>query len=220
MFCFPSFRSLAAGLSVLAAAGASLAPAPARADPFAPIWTGVYAGFHAGANWADVDFNNVASADTSAFTGGGHLGLNMGFGNLIAGVEGDLNYDDASFGYTTVGGASGNLDVDWNASLRGRLGMPVGPALLYATAGFAWKEMTVIETNLTGASASNSQLLTGVVYGIGAEAFVLPNLSLRLEALHYDYGSEELSVGGAAAALQEVDPSDTVVRAGVTFHLN
>jgi hypothetical protein len=36
-------------------------------------------------------------------------------------------------------------------------------------------------------------LLTGVVYGIGAETFVLPNLSVRLEALHYDYGSEERS---------------------------
>jgi len=58
------------------------------------------------------------------------------------------------------------------------------------------------------------------VYGIGAETYVMPNLSLRLEALRYDYGSEDLSIGGAAAALQEIDPSDTVVRAGVTFHLN
>lgn len=192
---------------------------PARAEMLAPIWSGVYAGVHGGARWADVDFANIGSADSTAFTGGGHAGLNMAFGQFIAGVEGDIDYDGSSFGYAS-GGTIGSLDGNWGATLRGRLGMNVGPALLYATAGFAWKDVSVVETSLGGVSASNSQVLTGVVYGIGAETYVMPNLSLRLEALRYDYGSEDLSIGGAAAALQEIDPSDTVVRAGVTFHLN
>ena len=46
------------------------------------------------------------------------------------------------------------------------------------------------------------------------------NMSVRLEALRYDYSSDNLSITGAKNALQEIDPSDTVVRAGVTFHLN
>lgn len=98
--------------------------------------------------------------------------------------------------------------------------MNVGPALLYATAGIAWSERSIVETTAAGTSGSNSQLLTGVVYGIGAETFVMPNMSVRLEALHYDYGSQDISIAGAAAAVKEIDPSDTVVRAGVTFHLN
>ena len=49
---------------------------------------------------------------------------------------------------------------------------------------------------------------------------MLPNLSLRLEALRFDYGADKLSLDGAANSVQEFDPSDTVVRAGVTFHLN
>ncbi|HMN37084.1 MAG TPA: outer membrane beta-barrel protein [Hyphomicrobium sp.] len=221
MSVFARSRRLASACAVTSAALIAIpAPvAPARADYLAPIWSGVYAGVHGGANWADVDFSNIGSASSSAFRGGGHAGINLAFGQFIAGVEGDLDYDGSSFGYTT-GGTIGSVGVNWAATLRGRIGMNVGPALLYATAGFAWKDVSVVETSLGGLSASNSEVMTGVVYGIGAETYVMPNLSLRLEALRYDYGSEGLSVGGAAAALQEIDPSDTVVRAGVTFHLN
>jgi hypothetical protein len=47
----------------------------------------------------------------------------------------------------------------------------------------------------------------------------LPNLSVRLEALHFDYGTDQISIAGVAGTA-EIDPSDTVVRAGLTFHLN
>lgn len=216
-----SIRSTAA-VAVAAAMAASFQLAtPGAADVLSPIWTGAYIGAHGGANWSDVDFSNLGSASAEAFTGGGHAGFNMNFGQFVAGVEGDIDYDNSNYSYLVLpSGTTGHLDVDWNATLRGRIGLPVGPALLYATAGIAWSERSIVETTSAGTSASNSKLLTGVVYGIGAETFVLPNLSLRLEALRYDYGSEDLSVAGAASAVKEIDPSDTVVRAGVTFHLN
>ncbi|MGL4396146.1 MAG: outer membrane protein [Hyphomicrobium sp.] len=195
-------------------------PTPANADVLAPIWTGVYAGFHGGAKWTDIDTDNLGSFDTSAATGGGHLGFNVGLGAVIVGIEGELNYDGSDLDYVTSAGGNANLQTDWNSSLRARIGMPVGPALLYATAGFAWSEQTLHETSLTGASYSGSNTFTGVVYGIGAETYVLPNLSLRLEALRYDYGSEDISLQSAGGIAQDFDPSETVVRAGVSFHLN
>lgn len=216
-----SRMSTAAAAMIAALAATSNLPTSAKADVLSPIWTGVYAGVHGGANWSDVDFNNLSSASGTAFMGGGHVGMNMNFGNLIAGVEGDIDYDGSSYGYTVLpSGTTGTLDVDYTATLRGRIGFNAGPALLYATAGIAWSERSVLETTAGGVSASNSQLLTGVVYGIGAETFVMPNMSVRLEALRYDYGSEDISIAGAASALKEIDPSDTVVRAGVSFHLN
>lgn len=211
----------AALLAALAAFPASaITTAKSEAQSLAPIWTGAYAGFHGGANWADADISSAGSFDSSAFAGGGHLGYNFAIGGLIAGIEGDLNYDGADVSFTTAGGGTGTLDADWNSSIRGRLGVPVGPALFYATAGFAWSDKTLATTTAAGTTSSTSHTFNGVVYGIGAEAYVLPNLSLRLEALRYDYGSENLSFSGATAAAQDVDPSDTVVRAGVTFHLN
>jgi opacity protein-like surface antigen len=98
--------------------------------------------------------------------------------------------------------------------------MPIGPALLYATAGYAWTETSLSERTAAGTTHAANHTFGGVVYGIGAEAYVLPNLSLRLEALRYDYSADKLSISGAANSIQEIDPSDTVVRAGVTFHLN
>jgi outer membrane immunogenic protein len=193
---------------------------PAAANPLAPIWTGAYIGVHGGANWADIDVNTLGSFDTAAATGGLHAGYNIGLGGLVVGVEGDASYNGTDIGISTAGGGSANLTSDWSGTIRGRLGMTIGPALLYATAGYAWSETTLTARTATGTKSSSSDSFDGVVYGIGAESYVLPNISLRLEALRYDYGSESLSVSGAGNALQEIDASDTVVRAGITFHLN
>lgn len=220
---WPMTRARSAAVALIFPAASFLfvsQPVAAHADPLAPIWTGAYVGVHGGGVWSDIDTTDFGGIDSSALTGGGHAGFNMGFGGIVAGVEADINYDGSDFGFSTAGGGSADLSTDWNASLRGRIGVPVGPALLYATAGIAWTGTTLTEKTASGFSLDSGQTFTGVVYGIGAETYVLPNLSLRLEALRYDYGSESFALSGAAAAAQEIDPSETVVRAGVSFHLN
>ena len=192
----------------------------AHADPLAPIWTGAYIGAHAGGLWSDIDTTSFGSVSSSDLAAGGHAGFNLGFGALVAGIEGDIGYAGSDLGFSTLNGGSANLSTDWNGSLRARLGVPVGPALLYATAGYAWNATTLTQKSPTGVTTDGSHTFGGVVYGVGAESYVLPNMSLRLEALHYDYSADSLSLAGASAAAQEIDPSETVVRAGVTFHLN
>ncbi len=197
-----------------------LIPTNVQANPLSPIWTGAYIGAHGGAVWSDLDVTDFGNINTSALTGGGHAGFNLGFGALVAGVEGDISANGSDLGFSTANGGTASLSSDWTGTIRGRVGLPVGPALLYATAGFAWTGTTLTEKSSAGLSASSSHTFGGVVYGVGAESYVLPNMSLRLEALRYDYGSDNLSITGAKNALQEFDPSETVVRAGVTFHLN
>lgn len=187
-------------------------------DPLAPIWTGVYVGVHGGMKWTDVD-TDISKFDTSAVSGGGHIGFNLGLGAFVIGIEADATLDDVAFSYSTAGGGSRNFDTDWSGTIRGRFGIPIGPALFYATAGYAWTDVS-ISGREAGTSFSGDHRFDGVVYGIGAEAYVLPNLSVRLEALRFDYSSNQLSIAGASSAAEEFDPSDTVVRAGITFHLN
>ncbi len=191
-----------------------------QANPLAPIWTGAYLGVHGGAKWSDVDTDFSSTFSATDVTGGGHAGYNIGLGALVIGIEGDASLDSARYGFTSLDGGTGTFETDWSGSIRGRIGMPIGPALLYATAGYAWTEATLNEMTSTGASFSSSHTFNGVVYGLGAEAYVLPNLSLRLEALRYDYASDDLSLTDARNLLGEFDPSETVVRAGITFHLN
>lgn len=218
MFSLQCPLRAASAAFALAIAALLVSPIDAHAQGPAPIWTGAYIGFHGGGTWGSTDFKDVASSDTSDWNLGGHAGYNMNFGAFVAGIEGDLSTDGGSAGFAAIG-HSGSLDTNWIGTLRGRVGVPVGPALLYATAGFAWKGATFAET-AGGLSASQDHTFFGAVYGIGAESYVLPNLSVRLEALRFDYGAENLSLSGLAGAVDEIDPSDTVVRAGVTFHLN
>ncbi|MEQ1653864.1 MAG: outer membrane beta-barrel protein [Hyphomicrobium sp.] len=222
MTTFGARRALRASALAIGSAAlfVSLTCNTARADMLAPIWTGAYVGFHGGAKWADVDTDFSSTFSATDITGGGHLGYNVGLGGIVLGIEGDANLDSTRFDYSYGGGGSGSFETDWSGSIRGRIGMPVGPALLYATAGYAWTEATLAEKSAAGGSFSSSHSFDGVVYGVGAEAYVLPNMSLRLEALRFDYSSDELSLTGANNVLQEFDPSETVVRAGVTFHLN
>ncbi len=211
----------AAALLLPVSLTASLAVAgPAHAGLLAPIWTGMYAGVHGGANWTDIDTSGGLSFSTEAATIGGHLGLNVSFGLVVVGVEADLGIDTASYGLG-ISGAGVSLEGKVNAygTARARLGIPVGPALFYATAGYAWSDVE-ITLNQSGASTMRSTSFNGIVYGVGAEVMVLPSVSVRLEALHYDFGQTHLDFGALGRSADTFDPSATVVRAGVSFRFN
>ena len=136
----------------------------------------------------------------------------------MVGAEADAAYAHSSAGFATTGGGTLNIDTTWNGSVRGRAGVTIGPALFYATAGWAWTGVSTLERTSGGTSLKSNGAYDGVVYGLGAEAYLLPPVSFRFEALRYDYGSNHLSLSGGAASLMSVDRSDTVVRAGVTLH--
>ena len=201
--------------SVVASLGFAI---PASADSLGTIWSGAYVGAQVGMSWADFDTHELGNLNTTGAAFGGHIGYNIGFGGLMFGVEGDTLYENSSVGTSIVGGGGVSLNSHWNGSLRGRGGFSIGPALFYATAGWAWTGISTVQRTGAGTSVSSSGVVDGVVYGIGAEAYILPPVSIRLEALRYDYGTEKLSVASGVTALSGIDRGDTVVRAGVTLH--
>ncbi len=204
---------------MLPASLVSAEPATAR-GLLTPIWTGIYAGIHGGADWTDVDTSAGLSFSSDSVTFGGHVGLNFSLGLVVVGVEADLGINSAEFGIGLVGpGATLNGAVSAYGTARARLGVPVGPALFYATAGYAWSDVEITITQ-AGVQASRATAFEGIVYGIGAEVMVLPSISVRLEALRYDYGSAHLDLGSLGRSVDEFDPSATVVRAGVSIRLN
>lgn len=216
----PVARPVRAAIACAAAAFTLSLSSPSHADPLAPIWTGAYIGAHAGGTWSDLSVTDFGNMSASALTGGGHAGYNFQLGRIVAGVEADFSFNGTDQGFTLPNGGAANLSSDWTSSLRGRVGLPIGPALVYATAGIAWTGTSLTETNAAGFSLNTGHTFTGAVYGVGAETYVMPNMSLRIEALRYDFSGDKLSLTGAKNVLQEFDPTETVVRAGVTFHLN
>ncbi len=186
---------------------------PAAADA-APIWNGAYAGVHGGVTWAEVDAPIIGQLDNRNAVWGVHAGYNLTNGRFVIGVEGDLNFDGAGFSHTIDGLGSATAETEWSASLRARMGMTFGSALIYGTVGYARLNAEGHENPIAGGQNSISESFSGIVYGVGAEGLVTSNVSLRLEALRYDYSIDH------EIARPFIDLNETVLRAGVTFHFN
>ena len=160
--------------------------APVNYAP-AITWTGFYVGGNIGATWPDDDLEIID--DDAKLIGGAHLGFNWQTpSSWVIGVEGDANFAE---------------DIEYLASVRGRLGYAFGPTMIYGTGGVAF------------AGFDNSSLLdleTGWVAGGGVETKVRDNMSLGLEALYYDFDDASTAIGD--------DSIDALtVRGRVTFHL-
>lgn len=197
-----------------------------------PIWTGAYAGLHGGVNWLDIDTN---AGDTFSFEsgfGGIHLGINQQSGQIVFGGEVDINYETAEYSLSVDGAdyglpgvtASGKASQTASGSVRARVGLPISEStMLYATGGYAWTAIDYELAGLVGSvpvEAGSGSTFSGLVYGIGAESIVMPNVVLRIEALRYDYAEQTISLPGGATSNFAIDPSSEVIRAGVSWRFN
>ena len=184
-------------------AGSALAadlrrPAPAYTPPRPPVfsWTGFYIGGNLGGAWArgtvsDSLFGLSASSDRSGFIGGGQLGVNYQFSNIVLGAEYDFDWtslDATGNGRFVpgVGTLQGSANTRWISTLAARFGVVLGSgALLYGKAGGAWVDNHATITNLNnGASISASNTNSGWVVGGGVEWAIAGNWSAKLE---YDF---------------------------------
>jgi outer membrane immunogenic protein len=206
-----------------------------KAPPPAPAasWAGWYVGVNAG--WVGSTDNTITNTGTdtfgnglggaltagvipaainlgySGFLGGGQVGYNWQSGNVVYGLEADLDaasagsnvsLPDARF-VPVLGGLQSPLTInaarqfDWIGTLRGRLGVtPIAPLLLYATGGLAYGEHDVgiginDPTGMPPALLFNqtSTWSAGWTLGVGGEWMFAPRWSLEAEYLFVDLGS-------------------------------
>ena len=121
-----------------------------------------------------------------------------------------------------------DAEVNTLASLRAKLGYAAGPVLLYATGGFAWAWLDIDASAVTNwggmrftESASGSDVLTGWTIGGGVENKFWKYASARLDVSHYKFEDDfELKFQDGDISELEASVDTTVVRGGVTFHLN
>ncbi len=195
----------AAAIGMFAAANAQAAdlyvPPP---PPPAPVWswTGPYAGLHVGAVDGDIDdnlseFDIVGdSMDPNGIMGGIQAGYNFQFDSIVLGIEGDLSLGDVD---DTIypGFARMEAQIDWMATIRGRLGWAWDRTLFYATGGIAFTDLE-IKLDLGGPSDKDKNSYLGWTVGGGVEHAVTDNISLKAEYLYADFGKEnfDFSFGG------------------------
>jgi outer membrane immunogenic protein len=226
MLRFIAVIAMLAGFVASAQAADLALPMKAPATP-AYNWSGWYVGINGGgASGRQDPFNIITdrfdSLSTSISGGmvGGTIGLQFALGNMLLGVEGDVDWARITGSTTatpTVGGVpivpvTAQTDIDNQGTLRLRAGVPVGNWLPYATAGVAFLGA---HTSLTGpggvaacggifsaCSGTNHQI--GVAFGGGVEYGFTPNWSVKLEYLQVTAASLEIS-------------HDNEIRAGLNY---
>lgn len=246
-------RSLVAAGLLLSASGAAISahaadvPAAAAIDP----WTGFYLGAQGGylqGTGSDTDTCVFVSGegqvtcygsddgfdfgdnDMSGVTLGGYVGFNYRIDQVVLGLEGDWNWDNADgngsnsvFSSTPFG--LGSTGLNWDASVRARLGFVIDErALLYVTGGPSWIaaeiDNTLCPKGLPGQQCGDDSTEFGWQLGGGAEFMMTDHLSLKAEYLHGWYGDADMtiwSVSGVDYVLKQ-DLQTNVVRAGIAYH--
>jgi outer membrane immunogenic protein len=228
LFAVPFAAALA--FSTVAFAADLPAAAPVYAPAVTPFtWSGIYFGAQGGYGWGSTSQTfegGVAPSGNSnpqGWLGGGYLGFNWQINNIVLGLEGDFEAADLNGSFRNTSGvtSAGSADMNWDASIRGRLGMAFDRSLLYATGGVAFAEY-----DLKGGPDFGSPIpccgftdtLTGWTVGAGFEQAWTKHLTTRIEYRYTDYGK---SSGGLPPTFPGVKMSTknttNVVRVGVGY---
>lgn len=180
----------ATAVAALAIAGA------ASAQDF----SGPYVGAQIGYAWSDAEmpYGNVGgpfvfSQDDANIDGvvlGGRAGMNWQNGSWIFGVEGDVEWADMSGDDGGSGGDVNGVDVNWQGSIRGRLGYAFDPTTaVFVTAG--WQFQDVDADSPTDGDVNET--IDGFVYGIGLEHRYNDRWSATIDYRHADMNEQRFS---------------------------
>ncbi len=176
------------GHAMAADLSAPVAPAPAVAKPAS--WDGGYIGMSIGRGWGTASdaytgpISNTINASLSGWLIGGQVGYNFHLSdNVVGGVEGNLDWLNEAGAY----GGGGVQTINYEGSLRGRLGIDVGSWLPYLEGGIA-------AANTTEPFGPSTATQIGWTAGAGVEVQVADHVSANFEYRYSDYGTATLSM--------------------------
>lgn len=213
------------------AVGAAAAQSPAPVPTY--DWSGFYVGGHLGNRWVDGSFSGPGYSldlpspinETVAFPprsenyvlDGAIIGVQGGYNYMItptilAGIEADWTWgsgsDSTSGGFLYINSADrfsfvSQVQLTWQATVRGRLGVVNGPWLFYGTGGAAftrvdWTDTSTFTssgTTLASSSSSAGSTLTGIAVGAGFEYMCTPNWIARVEYLYESFNNMTVPFG-------------------------
>ncbi len=231
--------SLLAGVAALGFASSTFAADLIIEEPIAEVgvvdvggnWDGAYIGVFAGGGWGNVDHTGVlpglfdepgADLDIAGWLVGVRAGADFTVSDsIVLGVVGDLAWSNMSAeelfeDINFFDDALVSYELDWQGSLRGRLGFDGGTFLPYLTAGLAFGHMNHTISIEGDPAEEGDATYVGWTAGAGVEVAVQENVSLNLEYRYTDLGEQTIDMG-----LGPNDPSFAItshtLTAGVNF---
>ncbi|MDP3547059.1 MAG: porin family protein [Phreatobacter sp.] len=190
-------------------------------------WTGFYFGAQVGYGWGRNVRDVVGGGFTNAYNsngllGGVHVGYNwQGASPLVVGIVADIEAAGLSGNDANVGGTLDTARVNWQGSVRGRLGFAADRALFYVTGGLAFGGLNYTNNDGVLPVVSFSRTRTGWTLGAGVEYAFAPNWTAHAEYRYTDFG-RTFSPGSPAALPNGTAAYSTLttthtVRLGVSY---
>jgi outer membrane immunogenic protein len=181
-------------------------------------WSGLYAGFNAGAGWAEAEHDPMPVKGIEFYQSGsvigGTLGYNWLLGNVVVGLESDLDFARVE-GETVLQCASICFSsFQALATLRPRIGITWGIFLPYITFGVA---SALLHAGQPAYDARDWE--PGWTFGGGVEAHFAPHWSLKIEYLHSKV-NDIFYNGPVNSGIQLVDVNQhdlNLIRFGVNY---
>jgi outer membrane immunogenic protein len=139
--------------------------------------------------------------DDNGYAYYGRVGADSQMGNIVVGVVGEFGKseinDSVTAFSTTPAAYVMTRTIDWEASVRGRLGFAANTTLFYGTFGGAYARIdrsffsTQSVNTFTGSGKRNQFGITG---GGGVEQKIGPNFSVGLEYMYHQYQDDDYRV--------------------------
>lgn len=175
-------------------------------QPFAgTVWTGFYAGLQAGYGWSSSrysDDNYLSEANPDGFIGGAYAGYNRQFrNNLVLGFDTDIVHSGMkgtdgqrylSDPSTAIANVELDLDVEWSAAVRARLGYAAGRFLPYIAGGISFGRYEYRAEDHANGTVPFTRETTRVGWnlGTGLEYAVGERVLVRAEYRYTDFGTD------------------------------
>ena len=213
----------------------SVKDAPVAVYVPAYSWTGFYVGAQVGFEWASADHRfrevgvpgvSIAGGDSrpDGVIGGGHVGYNWQNGQLVLGVEADFEGGDVNGDVRRLTPASSTgmtfaeADLNWQGSVRGRVGYAMDRTLFYFTGGWAFADFDFKGDLVRPICCGFSETLNGWTVGGGVEYAFMPNFTVRAEYRFTDFGDASGTLRQLVPEVRmPVDVTAQAVRLGASY---
>jgi len=229
---------LLTSVSVVALVGsAAAAELPVKAVIPTPVanWTGFYVGVHGGVgrlnySHVNIDENGLCGdapltvCSTSATGGilGGQIGFNYQTRYWVWGIEADASWANIS-NTVTDGFSAFKGGIDWLASLRARGGIAIDDTYVYLTGGLAAAGLNsgwgFGYASPLGCPCDQvvKESKFGWVVGAGVEHMLTQHISVKGEALYYDFGTVDKTFVFGSTYRSQFSHEVFVGRLGLNF---
>ena len=151
--------------------------------------------------------------------GGLKAGVNFQAGQFVYGLEADFEKTNIAGHFVDSGIGRGDDDIQWQSSIRARMGLAADRFMIYGTGGIAFASIKNTYTFLpTMVSESFTNVTHGYTVGLGVDMAITDNVIGGLEFRHTEFADKtNISTVAFPGLTGKQEPSSNAIRLSISY---